>query len=286
MLLGMGATPLPFVKVEGLSNDFLVVDLRDASPAVLDETVAWAREHAPRVCDRRRGVGGDGLLLIGPGQSAGAFASMIVVNADGSRPEMCGNGLRCVAAELAPRSDERSAFVVDTDAGPRPCVVTRESGSASAQVRVEMGVRRITGEHALEFEDSPRTFVAVDVGNPHAIAFVDASEDPEALARSLGSAIELHPIFAPAKTNVEFARFEADGSVTLWVWERGVGITAACGTGACATLAAAIHRGLATVGQAVDLRLPGGPLTIEQDQAGAIVMTGPARAVFRGHWPR
>ena len=265
-----------FAKVEGLGNDFLLLDRRDASPAVLDGLVARLRATAPALCDRRLGVGGDGVLVVGPPRTAEAAATMIVVNHDGSRPEMCGNGLRCVALVVAGAVRQ---VVIDTDAGPKPCAVREfHPGTCpSGQVAIDMGPPDLLGPRRV----GGRSFAAVSMGNPHAIAFV-CDEDPEALARGDGPAIERDPQF-PGRTNVEFARVEADGSITLWVWERGCGITSACGTGACATLAAAIAEGLASHARDVVVRLPGGPLVLRQDRAGgSITMTGPARVAFVG----
>lgn len=269
-----------FVKVEGLGNDFLLIDRRDAPPAAEDDVLSGLRRAAPALCDRRFGVGGDGILLVTPPRTPGAAATMIVINHDGSRPEMCGNGLRCVALVVA---GARRELVIDTDAGPRRCDVREfHPGTCSfGHVSIDMGPPELLGDRRPAAADG-RVFAAVSMGNPHAIAFVDHGEDPEALARAQGPAIERDPLF-PARTNVEFARVEADGSVTLWVWERGCGITSACGTGACATLAAAIERGVAELGRDVVVRLPGGPLVLRQDRAGAsITMAGPARVVFVG----
>lgn len=265
-----------FAKVEGLGNDFLLLDRRDASPAVLDALVTRLRAAAPALCDRRLGVGGDGLLVVGPPRSAEAAATMIVVNHDGSRPEMCGNGLRCVALAVAGSVRQ---LVIDTDAGPKPCAVREfyPGTCPSGQVAIDMGPPDLLGPRRV----GGRSFAAVSMGNPHAIAFV-RDEDPEALARGDGPAVERDPQF-PGRTNVEFARVEADGSITLWVWERGCGITSACGTGACATLAAAIAQGLAPHARDVVVRLPGGPLVLRQDRAGgSVTMTGPARVAFVG----
>ena len=274
---------LPFVKVEGLSNDFLLIDLlRPAagprSPGHplpiptpdLDALEHWLVElqrRTPALCDRRTGVGGDGLLLVAPPRDPDSAATMLVINHDGSRPEMCGNGLRCVARYLA---DDHTTLQIDTDAGPRRCSVHGD------QVEVDMGPAESLGLR----EVAGRRFATYSLGNPHAVAFVAPGEDPEQLARSLGPVVEQDPQF-PARTNVEFARPEPDGSLTLWVWERGCGITAACGTGACATLAAAVAAGLAPAGLPVQVRLPGGPLTVRLADA-RVWMTGPARLVFHG----
>lgn len=266
-----------FAKVEGLGNDFLLLDRRDASPAALETLVARLQAAAPALCDRRLGVGGDGILLVAPPSTPEAAATMVVVNHDGSRPEMCGNGLRCVALVVAGSARE---LVIDTDAGSRACAVREyQSGTCpSGHVAIDMGPPALQGPRNV----GGRNFAAVSMGNPHAIAFVGVDDDPEALARSQGPAVERDPLF-PGRTNVEFARVEPDGSITLWVWERGCGITSACGTGACATLAAAIAQDLAPYGRDVVVRLPGGPLVLRQDRAGAsITMTGPARVAFVG----
>jgi diaminopimelate epimerase len=267
---------LSFRKVEGLGNDFVLLDRLDADADQLARDVAWATDAAARVCDRRTGVGADGMLLVGPGRRG--TASMIVVNADGSRPEMCGNGLRCVAAFVAERRGSEHVLI-DTDAGVRACrILGREAGVAS--VSVDMGSsERLGDRHPAAAKG--RELVGISMGNPHAVCFVER-EDPESLARSLGPAIELDPAYAPAKTNVEFARIEADGSITLWVWERGVGITSACGTGACATAAAAVAAGLLEARKPITVRLPGGLLSITVDASGPVVMCGPARQVFSG----
>jgi diaminopimelate epimerase len=272
---------LTFRKVEGLGNDFVLLDRLDLDADTLAREVEWAQAAAPKLCDRRTGIGADGILLVGPGR-AGA-ASMIVINFDGSRPEMCGNGLRCVAAFVAEQLDVQS-LSIDTDAGPRACrILGVDAGVFSVSVDMgpaeRLGVRRPTAGNG-------REFVGISMGNPHAVCFLEAktSQDPETLARTLGPAIERDPVFAPGKTNVEFARIEADSSITLWVWERGVGITSACGTGACATAAAAVDLGLLAADHPIAVRLPGGRLSITVPRVASeqIVMEGPARQVFSG----
>ncbi len=277
---------LEFTKVEGLGNDFALLDRREGSAHSL-ETLS---RLAPQLCDRRLGIGGDGLLLVeapsGPKSTSGALARMIVINHDGSRPEMCGNGLRCVALHLAVATGQRD-FMVETDAGLLRCEVVELEQTTErqlAQVRVAMGpARRLGARHPAA---SPgREFAAVSMGNPHAIHFV-RDEDPETLARELGPGIERDPLF-PKRTNVEFVRREADGSLTTWVWERGCGITQACGTGACATAAAAVDHGLAEPERPIRIKLPGGALTIRvpADPQADVMMTGPARVAFHGAVP-
>lgn len=268
-----------FVKAEGLGNDFLIVDVRHGD---LQAHATALQELAPQLCDRRLGVGADGVLLVGAGISADSEATMLVINADGSRPQMCGNGLRCVALWLS-RNGTGHSVIVDTDAGPRHCHVVDHV--TSADVDVDMGPARHDTDVALD-RAAGRSFARVSMGNPHAVAFVADGEDPEALARRLGPGIEHDAVF-PEGTNVELARVEADGRITLWVWERGCGITAACGTGACATVAAAVAQHRLHAGAPVEVVLPGGSLwiTVPIDADAGVRMRGPARLVFSGLWP-
>jgi len=267
---------LQFSKVEGLGNDFLLLDRLDGLD---DGELVRLREAAPRLCDRRTGVGGDGILIVAPPTEGGSTATMIVINHDGSRPEMCGNGLRCVAQRLAEQTG-KDQVRVDTDAGVRNCQV-RSDENGTAEVSVSMGPAIRLGDQA-PASAAPRLFIGVSMGNPHAICFVDADEDPEALARELGPQVEIDPAY-PDRTNVEFCRPDADG-LTLWVWERGCGITGACGTGACATAAAAVEAGHAKADRDLTVRLPGGDLSIRvpANPSDEVIMTGPARVAFEG----
>jgi diaminopimelate epimerase len=260
----MGAS-LKFAKYEGLGNDFIVVDAveeREVSP-----------ERAAQLCDRRFGVGADGVLLVLPPRAPGCEARMRVLNADGSVPEMCGNGVRCVALHVAEARGLRAGTVrVETDAGERACEV-----DAAGMVTVDMGLVRVLGERAVEVDGRQVVLAIADAGNPHAVLFgAFARGDVE----HLGPRIATHPAF-PRGTNVEFACVLGDG-IDLVVWERGVGITLACGTGACATAAVACDKGLAERGKPVTVRLPGGPLEITIGDDGRATMRGPARRVFTG----
>ncbi len=273
------AEVLTFQKVEGLGNDFLVVDWRDRDAQ--SGALSALQEAAPSLCDRRRGVGGDGILVIASASQPGCDAAMIVINHDGSRPEMCGNGLRCVALYLHRQGGVAPEMTIETDAGPLRCECIG-ADQRSGQIRIAMGAATPLGERRPAAAQG-RVFQAVSTGNPHAIAFVGDADDPEELARSLGPAIERDPLF-PNRTNVEFAKVEADGSITLWVWERGCGITEACGTGACATVAAAVRLRLVPAATPIRVRLPGGWLRVEapSDARDSLIMSGPARLVFAG----
>ena len=260
---------LSFEKWEGLGNDFILLE------ASLDAVQAIA------LCDRRRGIGADGVLLIG--RDDDGSARMTVLNADGSRPEMCGNGLRCVAGYLdanrrtgngsdnqAPRS-----IRIKTDAGERVCSVSQK-GTALWQVAASMGEAQLTG--TLPFPaDGGHSFTLVDVGNPHAVSFEVYGDEP---LDDWGPAMQQQ---VAGGINVELCRVRQDSALEVLVWERGVGRTQACGTGACAVAAVAAAQGRTPFDEAVSVVLPGGPLDITVAQAGyGLTMSGPARQVFRG----
>ena len=243
-----------FAKYEGLGNDFVVIE---------GEPDGVSKGDAVRICDRRHGVGADGVLVVSN------EPRMRVINADGSIPEMCGNGIRCVALHLAiARGIERGTLAIETDAGLRSCEIVRTENRAS--VRVDMGKVRFVGERDV---GGKKLFIG-DAGNPHAIMFGDFSD---ADVDALGPKLATHAAF-PKGTNVEFARVR-DGAIDLVVWERGVGRTLACGTGACATAVVAVAKGLVR-GPRVRVTLPGGDLQIEPGDP--TYMTGPARLVFHG----
>ena len=280
-----------FAKYHGLGNDFLVVDLR-AVPAAEAEAVQRP-EAAIALCDRRFGLGGDGVLAILP--SATADARMRVLNSDGSEAEMCGNGIRCVAKELYERGGVRKdSIAIDTGAGRLTCAI-EASGGAVRTVTVEMGAPRLlrgeipmtgpAGERcvAQSFElpgESARAITCVSMGNPHAVTFVDSADEARELGTSVGPRVETHAWF-PNRTNAEFAHMVGRRELDLVVWERGCGITLACGTGACATVVAAILTGRADEGVPVKVNLPGGALEITVLPGFANVrMKGPALHVF------
>jgi len=270
--------PLAFHKYEGLGNDFLVVETRDP------EYVSPAR--GSRLCDRHFGVGGDGVLLVLPPDTSQADARMpraleadarmIVINSDGSIPEMCGNGVRCVAVHVARTRGLLGGVVrIQTAAGVRECTV--EDASREGLVTVDMGKARVGEERELEVDGERLSLTTADVGNPHAVAF-GAFERGD--VERLGARIAVHPSF-PGGTNVEFARMQ-HGEIDLVVWERGVGITLACGTGACAAAAVACAKGYVPYGAAIPVRLPGGVLRVSVENNGNTTMRGPARHVFSG----
>jgi diaminopimelate epimerase len=262
-------TELRFAKYEGLGNDFLIVDA--ASDSALDAA------RVARLCDRHFGVGGDGVLLVTPPKSLGARATMVVLNADGSRPEMCGNGLRCVALHLAVQDRAQGAsFIVDTDAGPRLVAVERNDRSASVSVSMGRGLPEPELVH--NFRGRPLKFARVSIGNPHAISF-DTGLDEAALD-------ELGPMISASfetGTNVELVTTHGARGLDVIVWERGVGRTLACGTGACAVVVAAAQQGRVAFDSEIEVSLPGGPLHITvARQTLDVTMRGPAKQVFSG----
>jgi diaminopimelate epimerase len=281
-----------FAKYHGCGNDFLVVDLR-----TIDDARAAAVQDAAVVralCDRQFGVGGDGVLAVLPPLTEGAHARMRVLNADGSEAEMCGNGIRCVVRELHDRGGiKKDELVVDTGAGPLRCTYSQRT----KHVVVDMGRPRLTrgeipmtgaaGERALEVPltvaGESLAFTGVSMGNPHAIAFVGTKWDAlRALAERVGPTVERHDWF-PRRTNVEFAHVLGPDRIDLVVWERGVGITLACGTGACATVVAACLTGRAKPGHEVAVRLLGGELMIKvAEDYSTVHMRGPAAHVYDG----
>lgn len=257
---------LAIVKAHGTGNDFVVVeDLDDA--LVLDDAVVAG------LCDRRRGVGADGLVRIAPGAHGSVF--MDHRNADGSRPEMCGNGIRVLAKYCFDRGIlAGSTATVETRSGERRVVAHRDASGHVSHVGVDMGVPAVGGlETLLDVGGTPVTASLVGMGNPHAVVFVD--DVATAPVEVLGPALETHPAF-PDGVNVEFAAAGPGAGIEMRVWERGVGETASCGTGACAVAVAAAETGRAP--RRVEVSLPGGVLHV--DYAETVEMTGPAVEVY------
>lgn len=270
---------LAFSKYQGTGNDFILLDGLTAPLPALD----WP-DFARRWCDRHYGIGGDGLILVLPGQRA-PFA-MAIYNADGTRPEMCGNGLRCFARYL--RDVGRAPdgpFDVETDAG-----VLQPEVFADGTVRIAMGApildtARIpavglgTSPIDAPIEASGERFAVtpVSMGNPHAVIFVpDVAAVP---LEAWGPALERHGAF-PARANVEFVQVLGRAEARMRVWERGAGPTLACGTGACATLVAGVLTG--RLDREATVHMPGGPVTIAWPEGGPVYLTGPAERVFEG----
>ena len=247
--------------MEGLGNDFAVL-----------EGEAPDRETIRRLCDRRTGVGADGVLRASPVAGPRAALRMEYWNADGSPAEMCGNGLRCVARYGYERGwTDGPDFIVETPVGERRAALP--DPARPEMWRVELGGYAVGGEIVI----GGREFITAAVGNPHAVSFAD---DPDsAPVEKIGPRVETHPAF-PDRVNAGFAALDPEtGGLRLRVWERGVGETRACGTGAVAAAAVAVSRGWAV--PPVTVTLPGGPLQVDLEGERAW-LTGPARTVYRG----
>lgn len=277
---------LEFAKSHGLGNDFIIADGEERCLEGVDLSAL-----AVRLCDRNFGIGGDGFILVLP--SNVADYRMQIINSDGSEAEMCGNGLRCFVKYLVDRGVVGDRVAVETLAGIKTVDIIRGHGETDSFV-VNMGKPKLDAKEIpvegyegrviaqpLEVDGVTYTVTCVNMGNPHCVIFLDSSApeiDRETLRR-IGPRIETHPMF-PKKTNVEFARVLSKQELRVDVWERGAGVTLACGTGACATVVAGVLNGL--VAKAATVHLPGGDLQIEWKDSDEVYMTGPAVEVFRG----
>ena len=278
----MSATKLQFTKMQGLGNDYVYVDCTK-------KKLENASEVAVKVSDRHFGIGSDGLILINA--SSVADFEMEMYNADGSRGEMCGNGIRCVAKYVYDYGlTDQTHISVETLGGIKYLDLTVEEGRVR-QVRVDMGRPMLcpteipviaNGETVIdmpiEVDGTEYRMTAVGMGNPHTVVFV---EDVDGLEiEQIGPKFEHHPCF-PNRVNTEFVKVLDRNTVKMRVWERGSGETLACGTGACAVAVACILNGLTE--NKVTVQLLGGDLLIEWDrEADKVYMTGPAEVVFDG----
>lgn len=269
----------PFVKMNGLGNDFVVVEARD-------QAFRPSEDEVRAICNRQTGEGCDQLIAVEPGPGGQVF--MRVWNADGGEVETCGNALRCVGWLLMKASGEDSAEIL-TAGG-----LTRAHAGGEHQVTVDMGVPGLDwtdiplaeemDTRGIELQIGPiddpvlHTPGAVSMGNPHVTFFADRDFDDDFVTAS-GSLLEHHPLF-PEAVNVGFARVLGEDRIRLRVWERGAGLTRACGTGACAALVAASRKGLA--GRRATMELDGGELDIEWRDDGHVWMTGPVQVERTG----
>eukprot|EP00003_Mantamonas_plastica_P007270 TRINITY_DN16085_c0_g1_i1.p1 TRINITY_DN16085_c0_g1~~TRINITY_DN16085_c0_g1_i1.p1 ORF type:complete len:294 (-),score=53.82 TRINITY_DN16085_c0_g1_i1:862-1743(-) len=268
---------IPFVKMHGLGNDFVVFDGR-RDPAVLDLDNATAA----RIADRKTGVGCDQLIVIEPALDDMADAFMRIRNNDGGEVEACGNAARCVASIVMGELG-RKDVIIETVVG-----LLDSNGLADGRVTVDMGQvkldwRDIPLSQAVDTNHIPLSLgplsdpVGVNVGNPHAVFFVD---DAEAIdIEKLGPVLEYHEMF-PERANIEVCSIVGENQIRMRVWERGVGVTRACGTGACAVGVAAARRGLTD--RKTEIILDGGKLTIEWLPDDHVLMTGPVATSFQG----
>jgi diaminopimelate epimerase len=269
-----------FYKMHGLGNDFVVVDAR-ASLFEADRT------RIREIADRRTGVGCDQFIVITPPRNGAATAGMRIFNADGGEVEACGNGARCVAWLLM--QDGPSQVRIES---PGALLVARRAngGGDPSRVTIDMGPAGVGWEDIPLAEEQDTLHLdltvgpysdpcAVSIGNPHCVFFVDDAEAVD--VERWGPEVETHPLF-PKRTNVEFVSQLGENHLRMRVWERGVGITRACGTGACASVVAARRRYLLD-GPTV-VTLDGGDLEIEWISTGHVLMTGPTALSFTGEW--
>jgi diaminopimelate epimerase len=277
-----------FTKMQATGNDFVLLDgIKEDLSKISDLS-----SLAVKVCDRHFGIGADGLILVQPSKAAN-FA-MRIFNADGSEAEMCGNGIRCFAKYVyEAKHTDKDTISVETKAGVKVVVLLIKGGRVGA-VEVDMGTPAKVRSSKFEVSAAGARlpdgqgsafggqgfkyeFTEVSMGNPHAVIFVnDLSEIDLA---QIGPSIENHENF-PDRTNVEFVQVINKKELKVLVWERGVGETLACGTGACASLVAAATKGL--TGRDAVVNLPGGSLIVEWDEDDHVCLTGPAEEVFRG----
>ena len=273
---------LHFAKLHGTANDFIYVDARAGIPG---DPATLAR----RLCDRRRGIGADGLILLERASDGRADCRMVVYNSDGSRPEMCGNGIRGLAKFALDRGLVRAdPLRVETDAGVKSLRVRTDAGRVHS-VTVDMGTPVWAGraipvdadgeilERPLEVAGRAWAVTCLSMGNPHCVVFLD--EVAGLPLAELGPRFEHHPFF-PRGVNTEFIRVVSRERLEMRVWERGAGETMACGTGACAAAVAATRTG--RCGRRVVVALPGGELEIDWRADDHVLMTGDAIEVFAG----
>jgi diaminopimelate epimerase len=264
-----------FIKMHGLGNDFVILDARD-------QAIGLNAEHVRALADQNTGVGCDQVIIIEPAHNKAADAFMRIYNADGGEVMACGNASRCVASLLMDETGKTS-LTLETGAG-----LLEAQSAAGENITVDMGPANLDWQdiplakeadtlHLRFSRGALKDPVAVNVGNPHAVFFVD---DADAIdLETLGPEIEHHPFF-PERTNVEAAQVLSPSQIRLRVWERGAGITQACGTGACATLIAAHRRRLTD--RKASIILDGGPLDIEWLENNHVMMTGPVAISFTG----
>lgn len=267
------ADTLRFEKMHGLGNDYIYINL-DKYP--IRDLPAFARKYS----DRRFGIGGDGVVTYS--REGGSDYRMRIFNIDGSEGLMCGNAIRCVAKLLYEEGlDRHNPMRIDTASGVKILELTTDESDRVQQVRVDMGRPELLDrELEVSVEGAAYTGMQVSMGNPHFVTVIDSDPMSHPLEK-YGPLVEQHPYF-PDRVNFEIVQVTDRGHLVMRVYERGSGLTLACGTGACATAVAAIEQGL--VDSPVEIRMPGGTLTIEWsgDYGEPVFMTGPATRVYKG----
>lgn len=257
-----------FTKMQGLGNDYLYV-YGDVPENISQLSV--------RLSERHFGAGSDGMIYISPSEKADF--SMCIFNADGSEAKMCGNGIRCVGKYVYDKGyTDKTKLTIETLSGIRTITLLLSSGKVKS-VTAEMGRVVAEKEREIYIDGEPVTLMPVSVGNPHAVIFVKDAES--APVEGLGRRIEKNEYF-PDGVNTEFVQVLSENRLRMRVWERGSGVTMECGTGACASAAAAVAAGRCKSGVPVQVVLDGGVLEIEVASDGNVKMTGPAEFVYEG----
>ena len=263
----MGAVP-HYVKSHGLGNDYIVIDPANVPFAVTPEAVRL-------ICDRHRGVGSDGILLVSPG--GGADFGLRIFNPDGSEAEKSGNGVRIFAKFLRDHGyTDEDRFTLDTPGGRVTCALEHEDGRV-ARVTVDMGKPRFDALDSIEVDGRRLEVTSVSMGNPHCVVIVPDLTKID--VHALGPKIERHPAF-PKRTNVQFAEIVSRSEVRILIWERGAGYTLASGSSSCAVAAACQRKGLTD--REVTVSMPGGQLAITIADDGEIRMRGPVEEICAG----
>ena len=258
---------MKFTKMQGLGNDYLYVYGEPENAA----------EWSVKLSERHFGAGSDGMIWISP--SAVADFKMRIFNADGSEAKMCGNGIRCVGKYVRDKGyTDKTHLTVETRSGVKTLDLRLTDGKVTSAA-VDMGTVTVTAEKAIRVDGEVVTCTPVDVGNPHAVIFVDDAETAPLTA--LGPAIERHEAF-PGGVNVEFVQLLGRNALRMRVWERGSGVTLACGTGACASAAAAVQRGACDPDTEIRVHLDGGTLRVTVGTDGSVQMEGPCEFVYEG----
>lgn len=275
---------MKFTKAHGIGNDFILVSEADAPK----ETAGWAI----RLCDRNRGIGGDGILLVGVDPDKN-LARMRLLNPDGTHGEISGNGVRCVASYAFSRGLLPAAHTVLPPPGPRPVKVERTGpqhfmvdtdlgmpGLSAASIPVAFGAAETVIDHELNVDGEILRVTCCSMGNPHTAVFV-REEEAEATMRRLGPRIENHPAF-PNRTNVEFVSVISRRELRARFWERGVGVTLASGTGSASALVASVLNGLSD--REATVHCAGGDLALSWEEGGPLRQRGAVEIVFEGEW--
>ncbi len=257
-----------FTKMHGLGNDYLYV---------YGEVPANIRDLSVRLSERHFGAGSDGMIYISPSHIADF--RMRIFNADGSEAKMCGNGIRCVGKYVYDKGyTDKTMLKIETLSGIKTLGLDVRNGKVK-EVTVGMGVAEVSDDMTLSVDGKDYTVTPVSVGNPHIVTFVD--DIGSVPLSTIGSKFEHHPEF-PGGVNTEFVQVLSENKLRMRVWERGSGITMACGTGACATAAAAVAKGYCRFDMPITVILDGGPLTIFIENNYAVTMKGPAETIYEG----